>query len=198
MSAREPLAPSAAVSETVPVWGAFVRIVHWSLVASIAVAWLTHEGGGALTSVHEASGYLALGLVTARVAWGFVGGSGHARFASFMRSPRVTWAYTLKLVAGREPRHIGHNPLGAWMIGALIATTAAASLSGWLFVTDAYWGVAWVASLHEGAATLLLALIALHVAGVAFTSWRHRENLVAALVHGRKAAAHTSAGADEG
>jgi hypothetical protein len=58
--------------------------------------------------------------------------------------------------------------------------------SGWLYTTDAYWGVEWVGDLHDALSDALIGLAALHVGGVIFTSWRQRENLVAAMVHGRK------------
>jgi cytochrome b len=61
-------------------------------------------------------------------------------------------------------------------------------ISGWVYTTDAFWGVAWVERVHVFFAELLLVLAALHVAGVAFTSIRHRENLVAAMLHGKKRA----------
>jgi len=83
-------------------------------------------------------------------------------------------------------RFIGHNPLGGWMIVALLIIIAAAGLSGWLYTTDAYWGVKWVADLHEALSDILLGLVALHLGGVALASFRHRENLVAAMLHGRK------------
>jgi cytochrome b len=162
------------------VWDPLVRIVHWGLVASVCVAWLVTDG-----RVHDTAGYAALALVAIRVAWGFVG-SGHARFASFIVSPRSALDYANEVAAGAEPRYIGHNPLGGWMILALLGTAAATSLSGWLYTTDAFWGVAWVEQLHAAFAYLLLALAVLHVAGVIFTSTRQRENLVVAMFHGRK------------
>jgi cytochrome b len=164
------------------VWDPFVRAFHWTLIASVAVAWITHEGGA---GVHEAAGYCALGLVAARIVWGIVG-SEHARFSAFIRSPRATWDYARGLAVGRDERYVGHNPLGAWMIVALLADIIVCCSSGWLYTTDAYWGVEWVAELHEVSADLLLVLIALHVGGVLSSSWRHRENLVAAMIHGRK------------
>jgi cytochrome b len=72
------------------------------------------------------------------------------------------------------------------MIVALLATGSAVSLSGWLYTTDAFWGIAWVEQMHVLLAYLLLVLAAVHVAGVIFTTVRHRENLVAAMFHGRK------------
>jgi cytochrome b len=72
------------------------------------------------------------------------------------------------------------------MVLALITTTIAVGVTGWLYTTDAYWGEAWLETLHDACAKLLLALVALHVAGVIATSALHRENLVRAMIHGRK------------
>jgi cytochrome b len=149
-------------------------------------------------AVHDCAGYILLALVALRIVWGFVGPP-HARFADFIRSHRSTLVYARLVIAGREPRYMGHNPLGGWMIVALLATALAAAISGWVYTTDAFWGVAWVERVHVFFAELLLVLAALHVAGVAFTSIRHRENLVAAMLHGKKRAtdADDAAGAAE-
>jgi cytochrome b len=168
----------------VRVWDPLVRLGHWALVAGIAIAWVTREGARAL---HEQTGYVVLAIVILRVLWGFTGPH-YARFAQFVRSPSTTFAYARHALAGEEPRHIGHNPLGGWMTVVLLAMVALVALSGWLYATDAFWGVKWVADLHEALSDLLLALVAVHVAGVVFTSYRQRENLVAAMVHGRKRA----------
>src|ERR1700716_2420961 len=152
------------------------------MVASVTGAWLVSEG-----AVHDRAGYILLALVALRIVWGFVGPP-HARFADFIRSHRSTLLYARLVIAGREPRYMGHNPLGGWMIVALLATALAAAISGWVYTTDAFWGVAWVERAHVFFAELLLVLAALHVAGVAFTSIRHRENLVAGMLHGKKRA----------
>jgi cytochrome b len=166
----------------VAVWDPVVRILHWALAIGIATAWLTRHGGG---KWHEWAGYVTLAILALRLAWGRVGPR-YARFGQFVRVPSATLAYARRMLAGDEPRHVGHNPLGGWMIVALLLVASLAGLSGWLYVTDAFWGVEWVEDTHEALAILLLALVALHVAGVAFASWRHRENLVAAMIHGRK------------
>jgi cytochrome b len=166
----------------VPIWDLLVRALHWTLATSIAVAWFTRTGSPLL---HEIAGYLALTCVVIRVAWGFVGRE-HALFRSFLKSPGQTMTYARAVLRGREARHLGHNPLGAWMIVALLGTVMVVSLTGWLYTTDRFWGVEWVANLHDALADALLLLVALHVVGVVVTSWRHRENLVAAMFHGRK------------
>jgi cytochrome b len=164
------------------VWDPLVRVSHWALVASVALAWLTQHGA---RTWHEAAGYAALFIIVVRLLWGWIG-TRHARFSHFVKAPGATLRYVRELAAGREPRHLGHNPLGGWMIVALIVAVAAVGLSGWLYTTDAYWGVDWVGDLHEALSDVLIGLAALHVGGVIFTSWRQRENLVAAMVHGRK------------
>lgn len=162
------------------VWDPLVRFIHWSMVASVAIAWLVTEG-----RIHDAAGYTLLALIALRILWGFVGPD-HARFTSFVKTPRTVFQYARQLYAGSEPRHLGHNPLGGWMIIALLATGLAASLSGWLYTTDAFWGLVWVERIHVFFAELLLILASLHIVGVVFTSIRQRENLIAAMLHGGK------------
>ncbi len=72
------------------------------------------------------------------------------------------------------------------MIVALLVNIAAVSITGWLYTTDRYWGIAWVGNLHSDLTNILLVLVALHVTGVIYTSFRHRENLVAAMFLGKK------------
>jgi len=103
-----------------------------------------------------------------------------------VRGPRAVLRYAVQLRAGREARHIGHNPLGGWMVLLLLACVAGLGLTGWLYTTDRFWGMAWLDQLHQALAWALLALVALHLAGVLFTSLRHRENLVAAMFSGDK------------
>ncbi|MCC6474943.1 MAG: cytochrome b/b6 domain-containing protein [Burkholderiales bacterium] len=164
------------------VWDPLLRFIHWSLALFVTLSWFTQTGG---RFWHEVFGYATLALAALRVVWGFTGPR-YARFTQFVRGPRQTLAYAGAVLRRTEPRHLGHNPLGAWMILALLAAIALVDASGWLYTTDRYWGVEWVEDLHDALAYVLLALVALHLAGVAFTSWRQRENLVAAMIHGRK------------
>jgi cytochrome b len=74
------------------------------------------------------------------------------------------------------------------MVVALLADAVATGLTGWLFTTDRFWGVEWLEELHGALGEALLPLLFLHMAGAVFTSYRHRENLVASMLHGRKPA----------
>lgn len=170
------------MKERIRVWDPLVRLLHWSLALGVAVAWITEDGPPKL---HDAAGYATLALIVVRLVWG-VAGNGFARFRSFVCGLSETLRYVKAVARGTEARYLGHNPLGGWMILALLGCTAATGLSGWLYTTDAFWGVAWVEAVHSAFANLLLVLIALHVAGVIFTSIRQRENLVRAMIDGRK------------
>jgi cytochrome b len=165
----------------VRVWDPAVRLFHWSLVAAFATAWLSETGA----TVHNTAGYVVLGLVAFRLAWGFVGGR-QARFTAFVRPPSEVLRYLRMLARGKAARHLGHNPAGGAMIVALLAMVALTAASGWLSITDRFWGVAWVEELHEVAAYITLVLVGLHVVGVLVSSLLHGENLVLAMITGRK------------
>ena len=168
------------------VWDGLVRSLHGLLAASVLIAWASgHWTVRWFDEIHHTAGYVAGGVVLIRLLWGFVGGR-YARFAQFVRSPRATLVYSRQLLDAREPRYIGHNPLGGWMVLALLATAAGLSLTGILYTTDWLWGYAWLSDLHGALAWLITALVIGHWAGVALSSWRHRENLVAAMLTGRK------------
>lgn len=168
--------------DSVLVWDPLVRVFHWSLVVAFFGAYLLGDDGGAL---HQAFGFAAVGLVAVRLLWGFVG-SRHARFSSFVPSKGVLLRYLKDVLAHKEARYLGHNPAGAAMIVALLAAIIATGTSGWLMTTDAFWGSESAEAIHELAANGTLLLVGLHIVGVAFSSLRHRENLVRAMVTGRK------------
>ena len=167
---------------TVLVWDPWVRILHWALVFAFVVAWQSPTRSDA---IHEWSGYACLGIVVARIAWGF-GAHGAANFATFMRGPRTTWTYAVALMRGQPPRHLGHNPLGAYMIVAMLTAMLIVCVTGWMFTTDQFWGVEWVRTTHDVGTDVLLVLIGLHITANIAMSVMHRENLVAAMWHGRK------------
>lgn len=163
-------------------WDWLVRLLHWSLVTAIAVAWFSRHHRG---PVHEFAGYAAGTIVLLRLVWGCIG-SRYARFTQFVRSPRATILYLRLALAGQAPRHLGHNPLGGWMIVMLLSTVALLAITGWSLGTDALWGYAWPVLIHISIAWFLLVLVAGHLGGVFWTSWQHRENLIAAMFTGKK------------
>jgi cytochrome b len=167
---------------TVKVWDPFVRVFHWSLVTLFVVAYAT---GDEIELVHIAAGDAIAGLVALRIVWGFVGPR-HARFGSFVQSPRKVLAYLRDVALLRAPRYLGHNPAGGVMIVALLVVLSGTCVTGVMLTTDAFWGSKWLGEVHEAFANVMVALIAFHVFGVLVASFEHRENLITAMFTGRK------------
>ena len=165
------------------VWDLPTRLFHWLLAASFAGAWLTAESERWM-DVHVMLGYTMLLLVAFRIAWGFAG-TRHARFSSFAYGPRDVMAYVKSMATLRAPHFTGHNPAGSWAILGLIALAVVVTATGIATFNDA--GGHWLEELHEGAATAMLLLVLVHIAGVLVGSLLHRENLVTSMVTGRKA-----------
>jgi len=166
----------------VRVWDPFVRLFHWTLVLLFA---LTFATGDEIERPHEILGYAIIALLALRIVWGFIGTT-QARFRDFVFSPATILAYARDDLAGRAQRYIGHNPLGGAMVLLLMLGVFVTAGSGWLLTTG---GEAdWLEEVHEVAANGMLLLIALHVAGVAWSSLRHGENLVRAMITGMKRA----------
>ena len=181
---RAEAGPGRAVAARTLVWDAPVRVFHWLMVLAFAGAYLTAESER-FRLLHVTLGYTMAGLVAFRLAWGLVG-TRHARFASFVRGPRAVLRYLRSILRGAPEHHAGHNPAGAIAIVALLALAALVTLTGW--ATYAELGGHGLEETHEAIATAMLAVVGVHVAGVVAGSVLHRENLVAAMITGRKAA----------
>ncbi len=177
------------------VWDLPLRMTHWALVLAVAGCWATHYAGVEWFTWHRRLGYTVLVLVAFRIVWGFVG-TRHARFASFVRGPRMLLAYLRE----RGPATVGHNPLGALSVIALLALLLLQAATG-LFANDEIMNMGpfygWIApelsnritSLHRASSEWQLALIGLHVAAVVFYVLVRRQPLVSAMITGRKPAA---------
>ncbi len=169
-------------TQPILVWDAPVRVFHWLLALSFAGAWITAESERWL-GLHVALGYTMAGLVAFRLLWGVMG-TRYARFSDFVRGRVAVARYIGSVLRGRPEHHLGHNPAGAWAIVALLALTVVTVALGWAAYREI--GGEWLGELHEGAASVMLAVVGVHVAGVVASSWLHRENLVRSMVTGRK------------
>ena len=161
-----------------------MRTAHW-VVALGCIANLSFWRHA--DDVHEWVGYAALAAVLIRTLWGWVG-RGHARFSDFVPSPRSFFAYTAQLLKGREPRYLGHNPAGAAMMIVLMGLVIVCGVTGWMLGLDAFWGDSDVEAVHTLAADAVMVLAVIHVLGAVVESIRHRENLIVAMITGRKRA----------
>jgi len=167
------------------VWDLPTRLFHWLLFGSVVLAYFTAEGEGLVHQVHVAAGYGVGVLLLFRLIWGVLGGR-HARFDDFARNLRQLPGYLPGLLRLSPRRFVGHNPLGVVMIAAMVAT-----LVGVLW-TGLYGGE----ELHETLGNLIVILAVIHVLGVVADSLLTGENLVSAMITGRKRLADRDA-ADE-
>lgn len=172
-----------SVAETgVRVWDPLVRLFHWSLVAAFLLAWIT---GDEAQRIHEVAGYTIVALIVTRIAWGLIG-TAHARFSDFVHRPSTTFRHLADAARFRSKRYLGHNPAGGAMVVALLTMLSLVCASGFAMTTDAFSGVEWIEETHEIAVNLTLLLIGVHLIGVGAASLEHRENLIGAMITGRK------------
>jgi len=192
----------------VKVWDLALRLFHWSLVISFALAAYTgFLGRRNLLDFHIIGGVAAGALITFRVIWGWLGPT-YARFRSFPLSPRAMKQHVDEILAeyrsgkagstkSRHGAELGHNPLGAAMVYALLLFIALTVLSGVVLLGGAVkqgplaflvtWDVAGLTrDIHQALAIALLCMVGAHLAGVIFESRRESINLAASMVTGLK------------
>ena len=175
-------ASASAPRESHRVWDPLVRLVHWGVASAVLLNATVIDQESA---VHETLGYIAVGLVAARLVWGLIG-TRHARFTAFPPNPVAAVRHLAGLIAGRQRIHLSHNPAGALMVYNLWATLIGMGVTGYMMGTRAYFGVEWVEELHEGLFNWLMISVGLHLLGVVVDSLATRVNLVRAMLDGRK------------
>jgi cytochrome b len=193
---------------TVRVWDLPTRAFHWLLAVTVIAAIVTAKIGGNALAWHMRLGLLALALIAFRLVWGFVGGR-WSRFGSFLYGPSSVLAY-LRGDAGPQGRYdVGHSPLGALSVFALLTLLIAQVATGlvaddeiattgplYKFVSSAVSlrATSWHKSVGQ---YLIIAVVLLHVGAVLFYLFERRRNLIAPMWHGDKTLpAHTPASAD--
>ena len=181
--------------QPVAVWDLPTRLFHWTLVVLLIAQWWTAESSSTM-DWHVWGGYAVLALVLFRLIWGFVG-SETARFSDFVRGPGAALEYVRALLRGETPHYLGHNPLGAWSIVAMLVLLLAQAGTG-LFANDdiliegpLYAWVSkdtsdWLTSIHKLNFNLLLLVIAVHLSAVLFYLLIKRENLIHPMLSGRR------------
>lgn len=163
------------------VWDVPTRLFHWLLTISFAGAFLTSDSERQ-RDLHILFGVTMLALIAFRLVWGVVG-TRYARFSSFAFGPGAVLRYLRDLVTLRGVRYLGHTPAGSWAIWVMLGLGVLVGASGYAAQTG---GPEWLEEAHEALAWTMLAAVVVHVAGVAISSALHRENLVAAMITGRK------------
>lgn len=197
----------SAPTAEVRVWDLPTRLFHWTLAACVAGSIASAKAGA--MDWHFRLGYVVFTLLAFRILWGLVGGR-WSRFASFLYAPGTVLRYLRGAPRPGEALDVGHNPLGALSVFALLAILAVQVGTG-LVADDEIANVGPLNRLVSGATALsatgwhktwgqwlILALVGLHLAAIAWYSFRG-QGLVGAMVGGDKSLpADTPASADSG
>ncbi len=183
--------------EAVRIWELPVRLFHWMFAASCSVAWLSGDDPR-YTDLHLYAGYLAVGLVMFRLGWGLIGGR-YARFGQFVLGPGAVLGHLRHLFDPSRRQDHGHNPAGALAILVMLGLVLLLGLTGLIVLggEEGFGPLAGVFSIaqgigvhgwHDWLAWVLLAVVMLHLAGVALESLLQRQNLPRAMITGLKMA----------
>ena len=180
------------MKKIIRVWDLPIRLFHWLLVLCISGSIISVNLGGNAIQWHAYFGYGILTLLIFRIVWGFIG-STHARFSSFL----PTKDSLLQYLQGKSPKVLGHNPLGALSVFALLFVLCIQVFTG-LFVDDeiafqgplAKYVPSWVSSflseIHEGNQVVIFTLIAIHISAIWFYKKFKGENLIRPMISGDK------------
>lgn len=168
------------------IWDLPTRLFHWLLSAGFiaaAVIALAMGEHSPLFPYHAIIGLTIALMVVLRIVWGILG-TRYARFGSFIFGPGAVVEYMKGAMIGGGKRHIGHNPGSAVAIFALLGLVLALAVTGFMMGQ----GNEGIKEVHEILAWTTVGVVVVHVLGVAFHTIRHRENITASMIHGRKRA----------
>ncbi|MCC6867921.1 MAG: cytochrome b/b6 domain-containing protein [Burkholderiales bacterium] len=180
----------------VPVWDWPVRVVHWAMVICLVGLVITGLRKGDAMAWHMRLGEALLALVLFRILWGFVG-SRNARFAAFLRGPRAGIRYLRSRLKPPHEIHVTHNPVGGWMVIALLVAMLVQATLGLYANDDVFWDGPLaktiakktsdaLSSLHSRLAWVVVGLAVAHILAVFVYLVAFRENLIRPMVVGKK------------
>lgn len=168
------------------IWDLPVRLFHWMLtlliLGALAISLLVDDSSP-WYPYHSVLALIAAPLIVLRILWGFVG-TRHARFWSFLFSPKAVVKYFIDALRWRETRHAGHNPGAAYFVILLMLLPLLSVLSGYQLGQ----GNKQVKEFHEILAYVLLGVIGVHILGVILHTLRHKELIALSMVDGKKQA----------
>lgn len=182
------------------IWDLPTRIFHWCFVLTILGAWYTSENKDDYIELHMQLGFIAIGLIIFRIAWGIVGPK-HARFSQFIPSPKTLFNYLKQ--SDKTKKIPGHNPLGALMVILMLLLIIIQVTSG-LFIDDTvfssgpYFGAISndlekvMRFLHHNTFNFMIAAIFLHVSAISYYWIFKKDNLVLPMFSGKKTQAQVN------
>lgn len=188
---------SSSVLRPIRVWDLPTRVFHMLLIAAVAGLIITGKIGGQLMEFHFWFGYGVLSLVFFRIIWGLCGGH-WSRFVNFFPTPTHVLNYIYDLKRGSHQPTVGHNPMGALSVIAMLLVLLLQVFSGlmtddeianagpWSSLVSSDW-VSFASSYHtEIGSTALIALLVLHLVSVLYYKYLRHEDLLTPMLKGDK------------
>jgi len=182
------------------VWDLPTRLFHWLFVLTIVSLYFTAQPGDPTWMPwHMRLGYFALGLVSFRIIWGFIGPR-HARFVNFLKGPGPILQYMRGGI-----KAVGHNPMGGWMVVLMLVLVGVQVTTGLFTSDDIAFAGPYNPAVSSAHASLLgtihhknfyyfiLTAVALHLCAITVYTFAFKEKLVPAMFHGHKDAEHVPA-----
>lgn len=181
---------------SIRVWDLPVRLFHWLLVLSIVGLFITQELGGNWMEWHKRLGYLVLGLILFRLIWGVIGNQ-HARFVNFVKGPSSIVQYLRNITNPAAPKWVGHNPMGALSVLAILVVVGFQAITGLFADDDILMSGPYASavskevsdlltSIHKINSNVIIALAIGHLCAIAFYFFVKHDNLIKPMVTGTK------------
>lgn len=166
------------------VWDLPTRLFHWTLAGLFSGAFflaISSPEHSRAFMVHMLVGLVLAFAILLRLVWGLVG-SRPSRFGAFLHSPAALGRYVRLALKGEDKPGASHNPGASYAIYAMLLLPLALVATGLLMTS----GREWAEEVHAVLAYGMVAVVGLHLAGVAWHAWRHRDGIALAMVHGRR------------
>lgn len=179
----------------IKIWDVWVRLFHWSLVATVGFLLVSGTTGAGFFDWHRLAGEIALGLILFRLAWGVVGSS-NARLTSLISSPGAALSHLGGLFRRQPHPERGHNAAGGWAVLAMLLLILVQATTGLYISDDEGWVQGalhgWVSTdlsdslynLHHQVANLIKLLVIVHVLMIAVYYFVGRQNLLKPMITG--------------
>lgn len=184
------------MTQAIKIWDVWVRLFHWSLVATVGFLLISGETGAGFFDWHRLAGEIALALILFRLVWGVVGSS-NARLMSLIANPLHAITHLQALVRREPHQERGHNAAGGWAVLIMLLLILVQAVTG-LFIADEE---EWVQgalfgsistdlsdtlyNLHHQNAMLIQVLVAVHVVMIVLYFLIGKQNLVTPMITGK-------------
>lgn len=162
------------------------RVFHWIIAILFMATFIIGKAvddESAQFYIHGILGIILAFVISLRIFWGLIG-TKHARFSNFPLSLIKLKHYFLDILSNNEKRWAGHNPASSWMAIIMFIMGISLGISGVMMTSGAESEL--IEEIHELLAHGFIALVILHLTGIALHTIRHKEAIALSMINGKK------------